>query len=305
MKNKLIGIFLTFSVIFALLPFCRMNVFAIENYSRGFDGNTDISGIVDGSGLLESDELETLDSVVKTYSDKLKMNILIYISDSYMSDSDTEIFCDDSYDSTYGEDTDGVFYYIDNSGKIPAYDYISTSGKAVLMYEDYKEDIFSYLDNFLPPSGTAMTNENLDGAIMGFLNRLEYYYDDSSQSKDYYYDESSGKYFYYDSGNLIIAKTKPSQLVRRQIIFSFIVSAIIGIIVAVCTYFIIKSHYKFKKGQSSGVYLSTEKSGFSVREDRYLRSHVSKHKIESSSGGSHGGSHHSHSGGHGGGGHHR
>ena len=174
--------------------------------------------------------------------------------------------------------------------------------KAVLIYEDARESIFSYLDNYLPASGETIYEDDIYDAVSGFLSCLDTYSSHDSTALEYYHDKSSGKYFYYKDGELVVSKSKPLAIWLNI----SLVSVLIGAVIALISYFITKSRYKFKASTNPNVYISRNESVFTNKSDVLIRTYVTKHKIESSSGGSHGGGGgHSHSGGHGGGGHHR
>lgn len=282
-------------IMFSMLPVLGVNAFAVKNYAQGFDGDSGNSRLVDNANIFSAENEASLTEEIQRYSAELEMNIYIYVSGTYRTDSQTEIFADDTYDETFGEDTDGVFYYLDLSGKQPAYDYISTSGKAVLIYEDVRESIFSYLDNYLPASGEAIYEDDIYDAVSGFLSCLDTYSSHDSTALEYYHDKSSGKYFYYKDGELVVSKSKPLAIWLNIAL----VSVLIGAVIALISYFITKSRYKFKASTNPNVYISRNESVFTNKSDVLIRTYVTKHKIESSSGGSHGGGGgHSHSGGH-------
>lgn len=279
---------------------------AKNNIAKGFDGNSINSGFLDNTGMTENpDEITEL---VRKTSEELEMNIFIYVagtSDSYRSDYEIECFADDFYDEIYGEDTDGVFYYMDISGRSPAYDYISTSGKAVLLYQNSIDNIFTRLENYLPPSGQQIFPEDIENAVKEFLSAIRDYskMPPGSNSMTYYHDESSGKYMFMRNGEFVVSYHKP--MIYNIVLLGVFI--IVGLITAVIVYFVTKQRYKFKKSQNSVVYVRNEKTVFHRSTDTFIRTYTTKHKIETSSGGSRsgGGGGHSHSGGHGGGGHHR
>ncbi|MBQ3670904.1 MAG: hypothetical protein II921_05440, partial [Treponema sp.] len=168
--------------LFSLIPF------SVENDAKGFDGDTSKSGFVEMSPtgndvqlIFSETERAEIDGAVKKAAEKLQMNILVYASRSPLSDYDTEFFCDDNYDEMYGPDTDGIFYYMDLSGKSPAYDYLSTSGKAILAYQAAKDNIFYALDKYLPSSVDVQANglepykEGIAGAVHEFLDQIDSY----------------------------------------------------------------------------------------------------------------------------------
>lgn len=291
--KKLLFIMLT---VFALMP-----VFVIDSSAV----DTSASGIFDGYDFFDDSEEQALTQLIQSKAEQLDMNIYVFIAGAGQrrkSDYDTECFADDKYDELFGEDTDGVFYFMDFSGRKPAYDYISTSGKAVLFYQSHIQDIFSNLNKVLPSSNNTdfkQYKDDINQAVQLFLTGLEKY---AGNTSGYYYDRSSGKYFYYKDDKLMIT-TKPP-LARRLIPLA--IALPLGFVVAVIFYFATKSKYKFKVSANPATYVSQEKTVFTVKNDIYIRTHTTKTKIESSSsGGGHGGGGHSHSGGHGGGGSHR
>lgn len=283
--------------------------FKSENSKSNYHNDTSVdsseSGISDTYGFFDEDELDSLTMLVQNKAEEFDMNIFIFIAgESYRNFSDyrTECFSDDTYDEMYGEDTDGVFYYIDLSTKKPAYDYISTSGKAVLMYENHIQSIHNACQALLPPSSVSdysLYKDDVGNAISQFLTQLEYYYDEKPSG--YYHDESSHKYFYYKDDNLVISYSPPLAVRMRPLIFAIPA----GIISAIIFYFATKSRYKFKASANPVAYVSHEETQFIQKDDRFIRTYTTKTKIETNSGGSHGGGGHSHSGGHGGGGSHR
>lgn len=272
--------------------------------AKGFDGNSINSGFLDNTGLVENPDDMT--KLVRETSEETQMNIFVYVAgtlDSHRSDYDIECFADDFYDEIYGEDTDGVFYYMDLSGRSPAYDYISTSGKAVLLYQKNIDNIFTRLDNYLPPSGQTIYPENVEDATKAFLKAIKDYSNTKPSPITYYHDESSGKYMFMKNGEFVVSKHKP----MIYNIFFMGICIVAGLVIAVIVYFVTKYRYRFKKSQNSSVYIKHDKTVFHRKTDTFIRTYTTKHKIETSSGsGSRGGGGgHSHSGGHGGGGHHR
>lgn len=277
-----------------------------SNYYNDIPTDPSKSGIDDNYGFFDDDMLDGLTMLVQDKAEQLDMNIYVYIAGSECkgySDYKTECFADDSYDEIYGEDTDGVFYFMDFSGKKPAYDYISTSGKAVLMYEENVQSIHDVCQSIMPPSSVEDYSEYTDdvaNAISQFLTQLDYYYDE--EPSGYYHDESSDKYFYYKGNDLQVTYSPPLSLRMRPLI----VAIPVGVIVAFIFYFATKTKYKFKTSANPNAYISHGKTQFTRKDDRFIRTYTTKTKIEHDSGGSSGGGGgHSSSGGHGGGGSHR
>ncbi len=302
--KKVLIIMLT---VFALFPFTVTTAYAGENLHNTKQIDAEKSGISDTYGFFDEDELDGLTMLVQEKAEELDMNIFVFIAGSECSgypDYKTQCFSDDTYDEMYGEDTDGVFYFMDFSGKKPAYDYISTSGKAVLMYEKNIQSIHDACQSLLPPSTVSDYSEYSDdvaNTISQFLTQLDYYYKDKPSG--YYHDESSDKYFYYKGDNLVVSYSPPLSVRMRPLLFAIPA----GIISALIFYFVTKSRYKFKSSANPVAYVSHDETQFIQKDDRFIRTYTTKTKIETNSGGSHsgGGGGHSSSGGHGGGGSHR
>ncbi len=307
MMKRFFSVLAVFAVCLCILPSCALKADAAKNYHTGFSGDSGRSRIEDERGIFDDNQsdLDELNQMIRDTSEKLRMNILIFAAGTPRNDEATVIFADDSYDEIFGEDTDGVFYYLDLSGKYGLCDHISTSGEAVLKYEKNIDSIFYALDAYLPKSGEEVREEDIHDAIVAFLGQLEKYADHHPTTFEYYHDEASGKYFHYSGGELKITKTKPLILYVKPFFMSLAVNFVIMLIV----YLIIKSHYKFKSSADPVVYVSTTASRFTQRSDMLTRTYTDKTRIQSSSGGGSGhrsgGGGHSHSGGHGGGSHHR
>ena len=309
MRRRIVSFFAALLVAALMLPVSVLSASADEKtvLSQN-DVDPTHSGLADffesEDGMFTDAEEEDINEVIRKCAENLQMNIVVYISNQRLSESQAEIFADDMYDEYYGEDTDGVFYYMDFSGQSPAHDYISTSGKAVLLYQDHIEDIFSVMDTYLPPSSVSdysSYKDNIGNGIKQFTVLLEKYYSEGvSDPFAYYYDESSGKYFYFKDGQFMMGEGKP----RSVKLLMWVISSVTGFIVGLIVYFANKARYKFKSSANPGVYVSKNDTVFTRKIDTFLHTHTSRVRIESSSGGGGGGGH-SHSGGHGGGGHSR
>ena len=285
--------------------------FNVKNDAKGFDGET-ITSVFGESDVenqfFSKEEVYELCAKVRATSEKLKMHIMVYAGRIPMSDDDVKDFADSCYDKLYGEDTDGVFYYIDMTGKKPAYDYISTSGRAVLYYEKAREEIFSALDEYLPSSVEVQLNgyepyrQDIKKAVIQFLKELEYYAETFDDYNYCYQSPNTGKYVYYYNGEVVVTDSRPPKhkfnLMMTGLILGFIFARIL-------TRRILKK-YRFIGTVSAGTYISND--GIKLESaDTFIREYTTKHynPPSSSSSGGGGGRSHSSGGSHGGGGHHR
>ncbi|MBR5513213.1 MAG: hypothetical protein IKV85_04405 [Ruminococcus sp.] len=282
-----------FTLLMTLIMLPVVPVCASAN--EGWNGDVSASKFIDNADLFTDAEEAEINRKVQETAEELEMNILILAAgyEYYMSDEQTEVFSDNSYDTTYGVDTDGVFFFMDFTGKKPAYDYISPSGKAMVYYKENIDSISDEVHFYLPSSDsdyTQYTDDIMDG-IYCFLGQLsEYYGSDSS-----YYDENSDRYYYIEDGGVVTTRSKPLAVRLKALIFAIPIGVIAGLIF----FFATKHHYKFKTSANPNVYVSNEYTRFTHREDRFIRTYTTKTKIETSSGGSRSGG----GGGRGGGGH--
>lgn len=280
MKKLAIAAITLFMTIFTL-PVVPMSASAKENNAAGWSGDSSKSMFIDNADLFTESEEEDITEEIQEASEKLELNIIILAagSDYYMGDEQTERFSDDSYDQTFGEDTDGVFYFMDFTGKQPAYDYISPSGKGMVYYKSHIDDILDEVYYYLPSSDLdpADYTDDIKDAISCFLGQLSEY----SNSDSYYYDDYSERYYYYEDDELVITRSKPFKARLKALVFALP----IGLIAALIYFFVMKHVYKFKSSANPNVYVSSEDIRFIHREDRFIRTYTTKRKIETSSGG--------------------
>ncbi|WP_294427433.1 hypothetical protein [uncultured Treponema sp.] len=305
----LVGIALIVLAIIGAWHFSFMPLNA-KNDAKGFNGDSNQSIFMesdDEDAFFSEMERLQLTLAIREVSEKLKMNIIVFASRTPVSDEDTREFADSSYDEIYGKDTDGIFYYLDMSGKRPAYDYLSTSGKAVLFYQEKKENIFSKLDNYLPASYEVAENgyepyrEDIKKAILVFLDELEYYAETFDEKTSYFQSPNTGKYLYYLGDTLYVTYSRPPKQRFMICLFALLLGFIVSRIFAAS----VKKEYVFVTPVEADIYISKEKSEFNEMSDTFLREHTSKRHHSSSSSGGHSGGGHSGGGSHGGGGHHR
>ena len=152
---------------------------------------------------------------------------------------------------------------------------------------------------YLPKSGETVYDYKVTEAIKVFLNDLVKEKNGGADHSACYYNEEKNKYRYVFFGNIMESSIKPYRFV---VLFS-VLGIIAAVVAAVLSGQRIRKKYKFRLEQKASSYTSDNRIIFKDRKDIFLGSHVSKVKIQSENGGSHGGS--SHGGSHGGGGGHR
>ncbi len=319
MKRK--GSALTFiiTIVSVIAGLFLFNTFVANTNSKnlymGFsDDDISKSGLVDEHGLFNSAPSlrSSLEDEIRECARKNHMNILVYLPDSSRmnySDSDTERFTEYTYNSVFGEHTDGVLYYLDISGKRHPYDDIATSAGTNLIYTDSVcESIFNSLDAYLPSlsSDEPLDCNKIGDAISKFCYYIDSYYTDKPRESYYYVSTANPQvYVYKKGGETYVTKSAPPS--KKMAVL--IISELIGAVVALIVYFVSKHNYKFKSKTDPRIYLADGVSSFSQVGDFFQGTHTTKTRIETSSsggsrgGGYHGGGHHGGSVGHHG--HHR
>lgn len=289
-----------------ILPVFAVTAFADNDYA-GWSGDISLSMVNDDAGVFDKhpDVLDALNQELRDTAARLQMNIYVLLAGpTYrMSDSETVTFCNMAYDKQFGADTDGVIFFIDMTGKKPAYDHILTEGNAIMFYDGKTDAIREATYEYLPSSEEGNYAEHYSDIKRGvecFLRGLETYQSEFRSGLKYYYNSHTDRYVYYFNGKLVISKHKPPVIYLRSFLIAFFGGSLTNII----AFFIGKKNYKFKSKTNPNIYLSKEESRFSTKDDVFLRSHTSKTHIPQSSGssGGSGGSHRS--GGGGGGGYH-
>lgn len=261
-----------------------------------------------GSRLTDKEYKECMERLHQA-ADKTGMNIGIILGTDSLSDPGIESMADTTYDSRFGEGTDGILYYMDLKGYSP-YDYISTSGMAQFYYTNSDSNnrinvIFDLLDDYLYPVGS----EDVSGAIQQFAYEVEYYYNEGVPDKYYYYDSVYDKYFYLDANGNVRSSSRKPYINWVLVLLSAFISFGVGIVAALIMFLVVKSRYKFKSSLTPTSYVNKRAVDYVEQYDHFVRTYTTKRCIETDSGGGGhigggGGGGHS-SGGHGGGGHHR
>ncbi len=268
----------------AVLCLCA-GCFDAKNYHEGFDDDVSDCGLYDEKNVFDSDEYEELDELIRDYSATLDMYIAIYLSDTNHDDPETEDFAYEKYVELFGEDTDGVLYYMDLSEIGTAYDFIFTSGKATLAYQDNLDSMFDEIYRYLPSTGEEIYADDINDAVYQICEEIDKYHDYDPGIFGYEYDPLSDKYFYYSGNEFIISHSRPP-IANLKYVF---IGLVAGVIAALICYFTTKSRYRFKSSCNPSVYVSNEDTKFTQREDLFIRTYTTKTKIESSSGGRSGG----------------
>lgn len=271
-----------------------------DNTAKGYDEDKlELCRVIDDKGIFSEEQVEELSELVRETAEKVDMHLVIYISGTFIGEYSTPDFAGDLYEEIFGEDTDGALYYMDLGEGSYAYDYISTHGKGILMYDT--DAMFDVIYNYLPSTGETIYANEIYSAVKKICEEFEKHGKGDPGALSFAYDEYTDKYIFFRDGKTVVSTTKP--LVAR--IPSMFISLIIGVVASLLFYFITKSNYKFKASCNPHVYVAGEQTQFTAKEDRYIRTATTRTKIESSSGGGRSGGGRSGGGSRGGGGRRR
>lgn len=244
----------------------------------------DMDKIYDFANLLTDSEEELLYDKVIGYINSTDYDLVLVTTDENIKNSAMK-YADDFYDYNHfgkNKSRDGVLILIDMATREL---YISTSGYAIKMYDDYR------IERILDSGYNYITNEKYYDTFNNMIESLnDYYLDNYPDSNEMLLIDKLGKPYYI-------------KYISYEVVF--IVSSIITLIVSLVLYF--KSRLKVKRFNTVSYLKSIE---ITKRNDTYVNSHVSRvlrasESSSSSSGSSRGGSsyHRSSSGrSHGGGG---
>lgn len=270
--------------------------------------------LYDEGSLLSEDDYTAAWETLENTATESGMHIGVWIGSTPMGTYATTSACDDTYDETFGVNTDGIFLYLDCSDESDLYDYISTSGLGQFYYTNSAncDRISAMWDHMMPYLSRG--NEDLPSAIQAFCDDVVSYAAQGAPSDSYYvYDSDRGDYLILEDGDVQFVDTLPESYTttREERMLRVLISAVVGLLVGALTLLLIRRRYRFQQPGSTSPYLQHGQVRFTERSDRFLHRHISRTRIapdNNGSGGGHGGgmSHGSSFGGsHGGGGHHR
>ncbi len=262
--------------------------------------------IFDEKGILSDSEYSECLTRLQAAADETGMNVGVILAGRSRSEYSVELTAEETYFELFGENSDGLIYYMDLSGADP-YDYILTRGMGQFYYTNSDDSnrinaIFSSLDYYLYPVGS----EDAYGALLAFAEEVEYYYYKGVPSQYYVYDEEYNKYFYLQNGTIKESLFRP-YIDWESVLTMAFGGFCFGVIAAIFTFIGVKSRYRFKSALSPTAYVNRKNVVYHAQHDNFIRTYTTKVKIESSSsggGGRRGGGGRSR-GGSGGGGHRR
>lgn len=173
-------------VILLTLLFLIPNVVKAENKTPQVDANKKVYDFAD---KLTDEEEERLHTMAIDYNEKYKMEMVLVIIDENpygIADEYTRLYSQDFYDfNDFGKD--GMIILIDLANRYP---YITTTGQAVLYYDDERinvmhDEAYGYL-----------ATDNYYEAFSTYINKAAYYIEAGiPESNQYYCVDEDGEYY--------------------------------------------------------------------------------------------------------------
>lgn len=288
-----------------MLALCMMTVLcAVLPVSAGTKSEI---FLFDEGNRLTSEELASVKTRLQQTADYTGLNVGIIMGTQSRSDYTIESAVKTTYTDTFGNDSDGVLYYMDLKGYEP-YDYIVTRGLGMFYVTNDStynrlESIYSALDKYLYPVGS----EDVYGACIAYCEQVEKCYDAGIPDHFYVYDDEYREYYHIENGKIVTTTRRP-WINWGAVAGVTVIGGVIGLIAAVIVFGAVKSKYKFKYSLSPTTYVNRKTVQVNQQYDNFVRTNTSRIHIDSGGGGGRvggGGGGGFSSGGFGGGGHHR
>jgi len=228
--------------------------------------------VYDYAQVLTSDEEDKLKTEVNKYIDEYNMDMVL-VTVKHHEKFNTKEYAMDFYDYNefgIGDTNDGIIFVIDFTfGGLEHPDiYISTTGKAILMYDDYRID--TMLDN--------IADKKNDGYFMMFESFIK----DSSIYAKAGIPDSNSRYEIDSNGNYVYKKSLPW-------VFIIIVSILVPTITIIV---LVYKNKMVRKSVNANYYLKDGSLKIKSRNDMFVTTHTTSVRIndDSSSRGHSGGS---------------
>lgn len=226
--------------------------------------------VYDFADLFTTGEEQILYNLAMNFINKTSYDLVIVTIDDnpksyWHGQNPTSVYADDFYD--YNDfKNDGLLLLIDMENK--EY-FVSTSGEAILMYDDNR------IDSILDSMEYQMKNGAYYSAMNNGINKISSYYDSGIPS-------SNSNCKITDDGEYVCYKSIPY----------FAIAIISGIITAIIMVIITRRYKKIRTASNADQYIDDAKSKIIESKDQFLYSNTVKVRKQSSSssGGSSGGS---------------
>ncbi|MBR5566398.1 MAG: TPM domain-containing protein [Roseburia sp.] len=224
-----------------------------------------VNYVNDYAGLLTSDETSELERQIADMREKTDWDIFaVTIYDA--GGKSSEAYADDFYDECTSEDSDGILILIDMDNREI---YISTSGKASRYLADER------IERVFDEGFYYVSEGEYASCISAMLSTAEYFYDSGITQDQYNEDVETGAISEYRT------------LTWMEVVPVMFLAVGVGLAI----YIIVVKSYSMKGGRYDYPYMKYGKIDLISQEDRFIRQHVTHHRIQTDNGGRSGGGH--------------
>lgn len=288
MKKRFLHLILTAAAVLS----CTFGAAVSVSAARPLEDTIPDCKLYDVDNFLSADEQMQIDQLISDVSREIDMYVAVCIlneSGDGMADYDCEDYADNLYDKLfnvpYGKETDGEILLlnmpmhaitIENSGMGEFY-YYSDPGSSIDRNDTMRENIISY-----------MRESDYVGAVEQFCDDLKHYKKQGLPKDAQTYNPQTGQYAYVHKGQIEFANKLPWWYGFKFGLWSAI-SAAVGGLTGLISMLIVKSNYKFTKSLDPTNYVSQKDTKYLVKDDVFIRTHTTKHRIDSDGGGRSGG----------------
>lgn len=308
MKKRILTLFLTTAAVLC----CTLCAAVSASAARPLEDTIPNCRLYDEDNFLPAEDQAEINQMISDVSREIDMYVAVCILDESgtdLSDYQCEAYADDLYDAKfnvpYGKETDGVLLLLN----MPThYIHISTCGLGELYYYNGSSD--NRIDAMWNHLVSYMRSSDYTGAVNQFCEDLKSYQDKGFPKNAHTYNYGTGQYAYAYKGELHFADKLPWWFNYNWKLWG-VIGLIVGGLTSLISMVIVKSNYKFTKSLNPTNYISQKDTRYTVKDDVFIRTHTTKHRIDTDrssggGGGFSGGSSHTSSGGfsHGGGGGH-
>ncbi len=285
----------------ALICICSVMSVSVSAYYFPSDGKlSENAYFYDEAGRFSSAQDQQIAALVQYTADEIGFNFALYLGGQDRSDRSIETMANDGAREIFNRQTmsGAVFLYIDLDGYSNAYDYMHSEYDAFLYYSDdrFSDRALKLLKNmqkYFPSGGSTIYFEDIYNGLENYCTNLIHIKNSiGPEAGVYYRDDRTGQYITINSdGQITTQNTKPYK--------NWWIAALVGLGLAVLTYFIMKSvikkRYEFKVSEEASSYTSQNQIRFTNQQDVFLNKTVTSVARSSGSGG--GGGHSSSGGG--------
>lgn len=223
--------------------------------------------VIDGAGLLSSEEKAALESTISSIKEKYKFDVVI-VTTKDLEGKTPKAYAGEYYDKGkygVGDNKDGVLLLLSPTTRDY---YVSTAGFGIGAFTQYSIDYVG--ENIV----SSLKDDNYYGAFEGFLSDAEMIVNQAKTSEPYSED------------NPIVIGTNLERALGATVLF-FPVSIIIALIIV----FVMKRKHKTARTEDfASNYVDDNSFDLYINEDTFLNSNLSKTKISKESPSDNGGS---------------